>query len=418
MNPLNRHRRAVAFAAVAAALLWGAPAMAATKDPIKIGCSISLTGGVAVNGKQVMMGFEVWRDDINAKGGLLGRQVQLICYDDQSNPALVPGIYTKLIEIDKVDLTVGPYATNMAVPAIPVLMQHNMATVAVTALAANSRFHYPKYFVMLPSGPDPKRAFSEGFFELALEMKPKPTTVALAGADAEFAKNGTDGARENAQALGLKIVYDKSYPPNTTDYAPIIRAINATNPDIVFDAGYNPDTIGMIHAAHEVGLKTQMFGGNMVGLASTTGRMQLGPLVNGIVSEDAFSLGFKFPGLQDVLKEYQERAAKAGTDPLGYSYVPFAYAALQVLGDAATAVGSLNQDKMAAYIHAHTFNTVAGDITFNSDGEWTKARIISTQFQHITTGSLDEFKDPHKAVIVWPPEYKTGNFVYPYTKAE
>ena len=418
MTPLNRRHRAVAFTALAAALLWGTPATAATTAPIKIGCSISLTGGVAVNGKQVMMGFEIWRDDINAKGGLLGRQVKLICYDDQSNPALVPGIYTKLIEIDKVDLTVGPYATNMTVPAIPVLMQHNMATVAVTALAANSHFHYPKYFVMLPSGPDPKRAFSEGFFKLALEMKPKPTTVALAGADAEFAKNGTDGARENAKSLGLKIVYDKSYPPNTTDYAPIIRAINATNPDIVFDAGYNPDTIGMIHAAHEVGLKTRMFGGNMVGLASTTGRMQLGPLVNGIISEDAFSLGFKFPGLQDVLKEYQTRAAKAGTDPLGYSYVPFAYAALQVLGDAATAVKGLDQTKMAQYIHAHTFNTVAGDIAFDSDGEWTKARVISTQFQHITKGTLDEFKDPHKAVIVWPPEYKTGDFIYPYTKAE
>jgi branched-chain amino acid transport system substrate-binding protein len=391
---------------------------AAAGDTIKIGCSMALTGGVAVNGKQVMMGFELWRDDTNAKGGLLGKKVELICYDDQSNPALVPGIYTKLIEVDKVDLTVGPYATNMAVPAIPVLMAHNMATVAVTALAANSQIHYPGYFVMLPSGPNPKLALAEGFVKAAMMMNPKPKTIALTAADAEFAKNSADGAREAAQEAGLKIVYDKAYPPNTTDYSPIIRAVQATNPDIVYNAGYNPDTIGMIHAAHEVGLKTRMFGGNMVGLASTTGRMQLGPLVNGIVYNDAFSPTFKFPGLQELLAKYQALAVKAGTDPIGYNYVPFAYGALQVLGAAATAVGSLDQQKMIAYIHSHKFDTVAGDIAFGPDGEWTKPRIITIQFRNITAGTLDQFKDPKKVVVIWPDEYKTADTVAAYNAAQ
>lgn len=406
--------RRLGLAALAAALALGGVGTAEAATPIKIGCSISLTGGVAVNGKQVMMGFEIWRDDINKKGGLLGRPVALDCYDDQSNPANVPAIYTKLIEIDHVDLTVGPYATNMAVPAIPVLMQHNMATVAVTALAANSQIHYDKYFVMLPSGPHPKRAFSEGFFDVAMGMNPKPKTVAIAAADAEFAKNSADGARENAEAHGLKIVYDKAYPPNTTDYSPIIRAIEATHPDIIFNAGYNPDTVGMIHAAHEVGLKAMMFGGNMIGLASTAGRMQLGALTNGLVFTDDFSPTFKFPGLQRVLAEYQARAAKAGTDPIGYSYVPFAYAALQVLGDAATAVGSLDQTKIAAYIHTHSFKTVAGDISFGPDGEWTKSRFILVQFRDIKSGSLAEFKDPKKVVVLYPSEYRTGKLAYPY----
>jgi len=398
-------------ALAALALAW--PATAA-EPPVKIGCSMALTGGVAVNGKQVMMGFELWRDDINAKGGLLGRKVELDCYDDQSNPTNVPAIYTKLIEVDKVDLTVGPYATNMAVPAIPVLMQHKMTTVAVTALAANSHFHYPGYFVMLPSGPHPKESFSEGFFNIAMTMNPKPKSVAIAAADAEFAKNSADGARENAKAHGLKIVYDKAYPPNTTDYSPIIRAIQATHPDIVYDSGYNPDTIGMIHAAHEVGLKAMMFGGNMVGLASTTGRMQLGPLTNGIVYNDAFSPNFTFPGLQDLLKKYQALAVKAGTDPIGYSYVPFAYAALQVLGDAVTATGGFDQEKLQNYIHTHTFSTVAGDIAFGPDGEWTKSRWTLIQFRGIKSGALEEFKDPKKVVVLDPAEYKTGTLAYPY----
>ncbi|HUZ73087.1 MAG TPA: amino acid ABC transporter substrate-binding protein [Stellaceae bacterium] len=405
-------RLATGLCAVAAlGLAW--PAAAA--PPVKIGCSMALTGGVAVNGKQVMIGFELWRDDINAKGGLLGRKVELDCYDDQSNPALVPGIYTKLIEIDKVDLTVGPYATNMAVPAIPVLMQHKMTTIAVTALAANSHFHYPGYFVMLPSGPQPKLAFSAGFFDVAMTMNPKPKTVALAAADAEFAKNSVDGARENAKAHGLKIVYDKAYPPTTTDYTPIIRAIQATHPDIVYDSGYNPDTIGMINAAHEVGLKAMMFGGNMIGLASTTGRMQMGPLANGIVYNDAFSPAFKFPGLQAVLAKYRVRAKAAGTDPLGYGYIPFAYGALQILGDAVTATGGFDQQKIAQYIHTHTFSTVAGDITFGPDGEWTKARVITEQFRGITSGAVEQFEDPKKVVVLAPAEYKTGDLVYPYS---
>lgn len=404
--------RSTAVVASFLAVVLGTRAMAA--EPVKIGCSMALTGGVAVNGKQVMMGFEIWRDDINKKGGLLGRPVQLDCYDDQSNPANVPPIYTKLIELDKVDLLVGPYATNMAVPAIPVLMRHNMTTIAVTALAANSKFHYPGYFVMLPSGPDPKRAFAEGFFEVAKQIKPAAKTIAIAVADAEFAQNAADGTRILAKEAGLKIVYDHAYPPNTTDYTPIVRAIQATHPDIVYNAGYNPDTIGMIHAAHEVGLKARMFGGNMIGLASTTGRMQLGAEANGIVYSDVFTPAFNFPGLQALLAEYQERAKKAGTDPLGYGYVPFAYAALQVLGDAVTATHSLDNQKIAQYIHAHSFSTVAGDIAFGPDGEWTKSRFVTEQFRNIAGHGADQFRDPKKVVVLWPDEYKTGTLEYPY----
>jgi branched-chain amino acid transport system substrate-binding protein len=403
--------RGIIPAALAAALV-GSGALAA--EPVKIGCSMALTGGVAVNGKQVMLGFEIWRDDINAKGGLLGRPVQLDCYDDQSNPALVPALYTKLIEVDKVDLLVGPYATNMAVAAIPVLISHKMDTVAVTALAANSKFHYPGYFVMLPSGPDPKRASVEGFFNVAKQLSPAPKTIAIAVADAEFAQNSGDGARLIAKEQGLQIVYDKAYPPTTTDYAPIIHAIQATNPDIVFNAGYNPDTIGMINAAHEVGLKTKLFGGAMVGLLSTAGQMQMGPLTNGIIISVPFTPAFDFPGVKAVLAEYQKRAAKAGTDPLGIGYVPFAYAALQVLGDAVTATGGFDQQKIEEYIHSHTFSTVAGEVTYGPDGEWTKARFVTEQFQGIVGHDAAQFTDPKKVVALDPPEYKSGTLQYPY----
>lgn len=401
------------------AFLPASPASAA--PPIKIGFSVSLTGGVAANGKQVLLALEIWRDDVNAKGGLLGRQVTFDYYDDQSNPANVPAIYTKLIDVDKVDLTIGPYATNMVVPALPVLIQHGRLTIGILAVAANSQFHYPKYFAMISSGPQPKLAFSEGFFAIAMQQKPAPHTVAIAAADAEFARVSADGARENAKKAGLQIVYDKSYPPNTTDYAPIIRAIDATHPDIVYNAGYPPDTIGMVRAAHEVGLKTKMFGGNMIGLLATTFRVQLGPLLNGIISTaDVFvpAPSFDFPGVKTLLKKYQARAPAEHIDPLGYNFAPFGYAAAQVLGEAVEGTKSLDQDALGRYMHSHTFHTVVGDIAYGPDGEWTKARVLVSQFQHVSGHDAAQFKDISKQVILWPPEYKSGTIIWPYNDAQ
>ena len=205
------------------------PASAQTSEPIKIGFSMALTGPLAANGKQALLGMKIWEEEINAKGGLLGRPVKLVYYDDQSNPSTVPGIYTKLLDVDKVDLVVGGYATNMVAPAMPVVMQKNKTFISLFALDANSEFHYPKYFSMLPTGPTPKASFTEGFFQVAAAQNPKPKTIALAAEDAEFSRNACEGARDNAKKFGFKIVYDKTYPPTTTDFSPIVRAIQATN---------------------------------------------------------------------------------------------------------------------------------------------------------------------------------------------
>src|ERR1700733_10047840 len=177
------------LAALLIACAFVLPHTARAADPIRVGLSVSLTGAVAPIGKQVLTSLQIWRDDVNAKGGLLGRQVELVVYDDQSNPANVPQLYTKLIQVDKVDLLIGPYATNMVAPAIPVLMQYKKTTIGILANAANSKFHYDQYFSMLPTGPEPQKAFALGFFELAAAAKPRPKTVAIIAADAEFAQN-------------------------------------------------------------------------------------------------------------------------------------------------------------------------------------------------------------------------------------
>src|SRR5262249_42529226 len=153
----------------------------------------------------------------------------LIYYDDQTNPATVPGIYSKLIDVDKVDIVVSGYGTNMIAPAMPVMMQQNRLFLGLFGLGVNSQFHYPRYFSMLPTGPDPKRAFSQGFFDVAMRGDPKPKTLAIAAEDAEFSQNASEGTRAIAKDLGLKIVYDRNFPPGTTDFTPIVRAIQAAD---------------------------------------------------------------------------------------------------------------------------------------------------------------------------------------------
>ena len=313
----------------------GEPAFAA--DPIKVGFSMALTGPVSPNGKQLLLALEIWRDDVNAKGGLLGRPVELVYYDDQSNPSGVPGIYAKLINVDKVDLLLGPYATNMVAPAMPMIMQNKKTTIGMLAININRQFNnYPQYFSMVSGGNEGTLFFSTGWFTVAAAQNPKPKTVAIVAADAEFGKTACDGTRENAKKVGFEIVYDKAYPPSTTDYAPIMRAVQATNPDLVYVCAYPPDTVGIVRAIHETKFTAKMIGGAMVGLFATPIKMQLGPLMNGIVISESFVASPKldFPGLHDMLKKYQAKAPELKIDPLGHGFAPFGYAAGQVLAQA------------------------------------------------------------------------------------
>jgi branched-chain amino acid transport system substrate-binding protein len=251
-------------------------------------------------------------------------------------------------------------------------------------------------------------------------MNPKPQSIALVGADAEFPKNALDGARAQAKRAGYKIVYDHNYPPSTADYTPIVRAIQATNADIVYVASYPPDTVGMIRAANEIGLKTMLFGGGMVGLQATAIKTQLGPLINGIVDYDFWlPVGpYATPEALDFLKKYQAHAANSGVDALGYYLPPFAYADLQVLGAAVEGVGSLDQGKLADYLRSHTFHTLVGDITFGPNGEWTEPRVLAVQFRGVQSHDLEQFRDPKVEVILWPPALKSGELRAPYTDAK
>jgi branched-chain amino acid transport system substrate-binding protein len=394
-------------------------AFAQGSAPIKIGFSMALTGPLAANGKQALLGAKIWQEEVNAKGGLIGRQVQLVNYDDQSNPSTVPGIYTKLLDVDKVDLIVSGYATNMVAPAIPIAMQRGKVFIGLFALAANSEFHYPKYFSMLPSGPTPKESFTEGFFQIAAAQNPKPQTIAIAAEDADFSHNAADGARNNLKKYGFKSVYDRTYPPNTTDFSPIIRAIQAANPDLVVLCSYPLSSVGLALSANELGLKPKMMGGAMVGLQATVFKDKLKSKLNGIVNYETWVPSPKLMApAAAFFKTYQGRAASEGVDPLGYYLGGWGYAYFQVLQQAVEGTKSINDDKLADYMRSHEFRTIMADVKFGKDGEWTKSGMLQVQYHGITdAANLDTWRGMSYQTVLTPPDEKTGDVIYPYEKA-
>ena len=406
--------------AVAAGAMFVGGATAQNKEPIKIGFGMAQTGPLAANGKQALLGMKIWEEEINAKGGLLGRPVKLVYYDDQSNPSTVPGIYTKLLDVDKVDLVTGPYATAMIAPAMPVVMQKGKVFIGLFGLAVNSEFNYPKYFAMIPSGPETKPSFTKGFFDVAAQQNPKPQTVVLVAADQEFSRNACEGARENAKAVGMRVVYDKTYPPTTTDFSPIVRAIQATNPDIVSVCSYPLDSVGMVKAVNEIGFKPKMIGGAMVGLQATVFKTQLGPLLNGWVNYETWVPSEKMltPEVKEFLATYQSRAAAEGVDPLGYYLGTWGYAYMELLGNAIAGAKSINDEQVANYLRSNPVKTIMGDIKFGKGGEWAESRMLQVQYHGIKGNTVDQFKGMDTQTVLTPADLKTGNIIYPYEKAK
>src|SRR5207245_11612871 len=212
------------------------------------------------------------------------------------------------------------HATNLIVAAMPLIIERKKLVMVLLALGSNAEFKYPRYFQSAAFGPDSKGVLSNNFFAVAKSLAPEPKTVALVGADAEFSNNVLIGARENAKKYNLKIVYDRSYPPATVDYTPIMRATQATSPDVVLLASYPPDSVGMVGAATEIGLKTQLFGGAMVGMQYASLITQLSEKLNRDVNYHFFvpSPKMHVPGIEVFLKKYQVDGQVVGVDALGF----------------------------------------------------------------------------------------------------
>jgi branched-chain amino acid transport system substrate-binding protein len=391
-----------------------------SEQPIRIGYCLSLTGPLASNGKTARLAHQIWEQDVNRKGGLLGRKVEMICIDDQTNPKLVPEIYQRLLDDEKVDLVIGGYGDNSVSPAMPLIIDRNRYLIALMALAVNASFGYANYFVMIPTGPQPNEALTEGFFKLAAGQTPKPESMAILAADAAFSKSPVLGAKTHADKYGFRLVSEDRYPLSTTDLVPFIRSLKPVNPDILFLCSYLNDSVGLLRAINEVGLEPRIVGGAMIGPQNGSIKAQLGPLLNGLVNYEYWLPVQKmmFPGVSEMMAKYQSLAKNAGADPLGYYVAPQAYAQMQIVEQAIAGTGSLDDAKLAQFTRDASFKTVVGDVKFGKGGGWSEARVLEVQYQSIKGADLSEFKDAKTQAVVWPPSLASGALIYPYAEAK
>ena len=401
------------FAIAAAAMLFAG--VAAAQQPIKIGMSMPQTGSLGAGGKAALLALQMWVEDVNAKGGLLGRKVDFIVYDDQTNPALTPAIYTKLLDVDKVDLLIAPYGTVPTAPIMPLVKQRDLLLMGNFSFQVNRTVKHDKWFNNSPW--NDAESWSAGFFGAAQKLGVK--SIAFLVADQEFAQNLASGARELAKKQGLQTVYNQNYPPTTVDFSSMIRAIRAARPDIVYVMSYPNDSVAIVRAVNEIGVgdSVKMFGGGMVGLQFTPVMESLGSSLNGIVNYNSYVPGINYPGIEEFLQRYSKKAVEAKVDPLGFYLPPYNYAIGQMLEQAITATKSLDHKVLADYIRKNEMKTIVGPIRYGPDGEWANPRVVQMQFRGVVDKNVEQFRDPKKYVILFPEQFKNGEVIAPFEKA-
>ena len=403
------------FAAVAS--LGLAASATAQSPPIKIGMSMPATGGLAAGGKSSLVGIEIWRDDVNAKGGLLGRKVELVVYDDKSSASESPAIYAKLIDVDKVDILFAPYATVQTSPLMPMVKQKGLLLMGNFSFQVNSKIGHDMWFNNAPWGP--ADSWARAFIELG--MKSGAKSIAIIAADQEFAQNIAKTAKAVAAEKSVTIVYEQNYPPSTVEFSAMVRAIRASKPDMVFAASYPPDSVGIMRAVNEIGVgeSVKIFGGGMVGLQFASNMESMGSLLNGVVNYNSWlpEPSMQFPGSKEFFAKYGPRAVEAKVDPLGYYLAPFGYALGQMVEAAVTATKGLDQKALAKYLRDNEHQTIVGPIAFSSDGERKVSATLLAQFRGVADKNLEQFRGAGKQVILFPEKLKTGEVVVPFEAA-
>ena len=413
-------RRFTTTGIAAAAAASSLPIRRARADaaPLRIGFSIAQSGGLAPGGKSGLLALEIWRDDVNAKGGILGRKVELVGYDDQTNAALVPAIYAKLIDIDKVDILLSPYGTNVALPAVAIAKQRNRLIFGMFTSGLSGMVQYDHYFSMGPWGPDSQLTHKH-FFDLAHENGFKK--LAILAADAEFQQNSAEGGRRLAKEYGMEIVLDQRYPANTTDFSGLLQSLQGPDPEVVYVCSYPTESSAIVRGISEAGLPSsvQLFGGGIVGIQNTALLQTLGAQLDGIVNYDVFSIDPKLmqPGGQAFLDAYAGKAAAAQVDPLGHYVPPYWYGIGQIIEAAVVGANGSDDEALSRWLHANEIQTIVGPIRFGPNGEWTENRVLMVQYRDVLAHDIEQFRKPGKIIVVGPQQYKTGELIKPFDHA-
>jgi branched-chain amino acid transport system substrate-binding protein len=411
-------RRTVLSAGLSALAAAGfATGATAQQGPIKVGFSMAQTGGLAGGGRASLLGTQIWADDVNAKGGLLGRKVELVVYDDKSSAAETPAIYAKLLDVDKVDLLLAPYATVPTAPLMPMVKQRGLMLIGNFSFQVNAKVGHDMWFNIAPWGP--ADSWASAFIDLGQKAGGK--NIAILASDQEFAQNVAKAAKDVAGKRNLPVVFEQNYPPSTVEFASIVRALKAAKADIVYVASYPPDSAGILRAINEIGIgdNVKIFGGGMVGLQFSAVMENMGSLLNGVTNYNTWlpEKPMYFEGTKEFFEKYQKRAVEAKVDPLGYYLAPYGYASGQMLELAVNATKSLDHKVLAKWIRENTVKTIVGNIVYGPDGEWKETATLMAQFRGVVDKNMEQFRTSGKQIILSPANLKSGDIIVPFEKA-
>ena len=335
-------------------------------EPIKIGTSLPLTGSKSVPGNAAKQGYEVWQDMTNAAGGLLGRPVELVIKDDASDQNTIVADYNALIAQDKVDLLLGTFSSLLVLPSSAVAEKNNMVYVTPTGAAPEiyERGFTKTFMSQQALAPDAGKVWANYIVSLPEDQRPK--TAAYPTMDDPFTAPVIEGIKEIFTAAGIKNVYEVTYPEGTTDFDSIVNAIKGANPDAVVHGAIFEDGVAIVRGMLKAGFEPKWLFQTTAPSTGDQYSAAIGPEnTEGIFYHMSHSPKAATPGNAEFVKRYYEMFPDAKDLP---EDVADAFAAGEVLAAAVTAVGSLDQDAIADWLHANTVQTILGPLSWDEAG--------------------------------------------------
>jgi branched-chain amino acid transport system substrate-binding protein len=327
-----------------------------TLPPIKVGTTQSLTGPLADFGNNQLRGLQMWVGDVNSRGELLGRQVELVYYDDGSDPARSAALYRKLIEQDKVDLLVGPYSSDITLAAIQVAEEHDFP---ILTLAGSAEEIWSQGYRNVVSLDTPAHRYMDIALKEAAALGAK--TLALVWADTQFGREVVVGVRETAEKLGLQVVLDES-GSKQGDITTIVHNLTDLNADVIMAIAYLEGSTDLVRQLKSAGVKPRMlvFG---VGASLAEFGQELGEDAEGVVGVVQWLRGVRLPGAQDFAYRFRQLY---GNNPAAYATL--GYSGGQVMEAAVRLAGTTDHAAVRQQLHAMVFNSLLGIYKVDANG--------------------------------------------------
>jgi branched-chain amino acid transport system substrate-binding protein len=377
--------------ALAGVVFASLPLPVDAQTPIKIGASMSVTGTYAKPGTYQKQGYDVCIDELNAKGGILGRKVELVIYDDQSTPATAVRLYEKLITEDKVDAVMGPYSSAVSEAVANVTEKYKKVMVAPLAATTSIFKKGRKYIFMVIT---PAENYLDGLIDMAAKRGLK--TVAIINEDTLFPKASAAGTAEAAKKRGMQVVLQEAYPKGNTDFSALLVKIKAANPDVIAAGTYFDDAVAITRQMKELNVNPKMFGLTVGG--------DLPEFYDLLKQNAEYTYGstqwdesLPYPGQKEFLAAY--KAKFKGQEP---SYHTAAgYAGCLIYAEAVKKAGTLDADKVRDQLLKMEIKTAFGDYKVEPDGFQIAHKMVMLQWQD------------GKRIVVWPDDLANGKPRYP-----